>query len=156
MVKALKIGLPVLLVVLIAVALLAPIGPLPGFLIGGTETEPPATWPDTSDVHEILLEVPGTLPRVVTIWVIQYASDLYVTGYMKSGWVRMLGDGGPVRMRLGDRTYPLTATVVTEDVEPVLTAYMDKYRPDYPDIVADFPPPAEAEGSYALFRLARR
>ena len=81
------------------------------------------------------------MPRVVTIWVIEYESELFVTGYAESGWVRMLGSGGPVRMRLGDNTYPLLATAVTNNAQPILTAYMDKYRPDYPDIVEDFPSP---------------
>lgn len=155
MTKLLKIGIPLLLVVLVAVALLAPIGPLPGFLIGGTETTAPEKWPDTSGVHEIQLEVPGTVPRVVIIWVIEYESELYITGYAKSGWVQMLGDGGPVRMRLGDNTYPLIASAVTNDARPILTAYMDKYRPDYPDIVADFPSPEEAGDSYVVFKLSR-
>ena len=155
MVKILKIGIPLLLVAAVIVAFLAPIGPLPGFRIGGTETAPPGVWPDTRDVHEIKLEVPGTVPRVVIIWVIEYESDLYVTGYTKSGWVQMLGDGGPVRMRLGDNTYPLVATVVTDNALPILTAYMDKYRPYYPDIVAGFPSPDEARDSFAVFRLSR-
>lgn len=153
--KVLKLGIPILLVILVVVALLAPIGPLPGFFIRGNETAAPQTWPDTSKVHEIKLEVPGTLPRVVIIWVIEYESDLYVTGYSKSGWVKMLGTGGPVRMRLGDNTYPLLAQAVTDNAEPVLKAYMDKYRPDYPDIVAGFPSPEEAGDSYRVFKLTR-
>ena len=153
--KFIKIGLPSLLVLLVVVALIAPIGPVPGFLIGGTDTEAPQNWPDTRDVHEILLEVPGKLPRVVTIWLIQYESEIYVTGYAKSGWVKMLGDGGPVRMRLGENTYSLTASVETEELLPVLTAYKDKYRPDYPDIVADFPPAEEAGKANKVFKLSR-
>ena len=153
--KLLNIGLPLMVVVLIVAALVAPIGPVPGFIIGGNETSAPAQWPDTSNVHEILLEVPGTIPRVVTIWLIDYESVLYVTGYAKSGWVKMLGEGGAVRMRLGDNTYPLIASVVTENLAPILTAYMDKYRPDYPDIVADFPPPEEAGKTNVVFKLSR-
>ena len=155
MIKIMKIAVPAILAMLVVVALVAPIGPLPGFLIGGTETAAPESWPDTSGVHEIRLEVPGTLPRVVIIWVIEYDADLYVTGYKTSGWVQMLGEGGPVRMRLGDDTYPLVATAVETDATPILTAYMDKYRPDYPDIVAGFPSPQEAGESYAVFKLAR-
>ena len=155
MLKMLKIGIPVLVVLLIVIGLLAPIGPLPGFFIGGTETTAPTTWPDTSAVHEIRLEVPGTLPRVVIIWVIAHESALYVTGRATSGWVQMLGDGGPVRMRLGDNTYSLVATAINNNVLPVLTAYMDKYRPDYPDIVADFPSPEEAGDDYVVFKLNR-
>ncbi len=153
--KTLKIGIPLLVILLVTLAVIAPVGPLPGFLIGGVESTAPKTWPDTSNVHEIKLAVPGTLPRVVTIWVIEYESELFVTGYAESGWVRMLGSGGPVRMRLGDNTYPLLATAVTNNAQPILTAYMDKYRPDYPDIVEDFPSPEEAGDSYAVFKLSR-
>ena len=92
----------------------------------------------------------------MTIWVIQYDSELYVTGYNKSGWVRKLGKGGPVKMRLGDNTYPLIATAVKNNAQAVLTAYMDKYRPDYPDIVAGFPTSEEASDSFTLFKLMRQ
>lgn len=141
---------------IVVVTIAAPIGPLPGLFIGGTATEVPARWPDTSDVHEIRLKVPGTLPRVVIIWVIDHDGELHVVGAPGSGWVSMLGDGGPVQMRLGDETYDLTATRVTDGWQPVLQAYVDKYRPDYPDIVAGFPPMEEAEGQFALFRLEAR
>lgn len=155
MTKSMKIGIPLLVIALVAVALLAPIGPLPGFLIGGSETNAPETWPDTSNVHEIRLEVPGTLPRVVIIWVIDYESELYVTGRAKSGWVQMLGNGAPVRMRLGEYTYPLIASVVKNNTRPILTAYTDKYRPDYPDIVAGFPALEDSGASYVVFKLSR-
>ena len=152
--RVLNILLVVVIAVLIIGALLAPIGPVPGFFIGGTPTPVPATWPDTSDDDEILLKVPGTPPRVVTIWVVQYDGDLHVVGAPDSGWVQRLGSGGPVQMRLGDATYELTATRLSEGWQPVLTAYVDKYKADYPDIVAEFPPLEEAEGQFALFRLA--
>ena len=42
-----------------------PIGPMPGFFIGGQPTPVSKAWPDTSKVDEILLKVPGILPRVV-------------------------------------------------------------------------------------------
>lgn len=89
----------------IAVAFAAPVGPLPGFFIGGEPTAVPEHWPDTSNVDEIQLKVPGTLPRVVTMWVVDYEGDLHVVGSRESGWVRMIGQGAPVEMRLGDRTY---------------------------------------------------
>ena len=153
--KIIKVVLAMLAVALVIVALVAPIGPLPGFFIGGSATEPPAQWPDTSEVHEIKLKVPGTLPRVVIIWVVEQAGELYVVGAPDSGWVSMLGDGGPVEMRLGDNTYALTATSLETGWESVLTAYVDKYRPDYPDLVAQFPPPEEAMRTAAVFRLDR-
>ncbi len=152
--KALTWILGLIVILLVVVAVAAPIGPLPGLFIGGTPTTAPASWPDTSATHEISLKVPGTLPRVVTIWVIQHQGALHVVGAPDSGWVSMLGDGGPVQMRMGDRTYDLVATRMTDGWEPVLEAYVAKYRPDYPEIIAGFPPLEEAEGQFALFRLA--
>ena len=153
--KALKILLPAVLALLLVVALLAPIGPLPGFFIGGTPTEPPEIWEDTSNVDEIMLRVPGALPRVVIIWVIEHGGELYVVGSKDSGWVTMIGAGSPVEMRLGENTYALKASAVTEGWREILQAYVAKYQEDYPDIVAGFPSIEEAEGLVAVFRLER-
>jgi hypothetical protein len=154
-VKALKIGLAVIgILVLVGVAV-APIGPVPGFFIGGSAAEAPGQWPDTHDVDEIRLRVPGVLPRVVIIWVVESAGELYVVGARDSGWVSMLGEGGPVEMRLGESTYRLRAVAVREGWEALLTAYVDKYRPRYPDIVAGFPKPDEASSQVTVFKLER-
>jgi len=153
--KVLKIGLLVIAAVLVVVLVAAPIGPLPGVFTGGAPAEAPAQWPDTSSVHEIRLKVPGTLPRVVTIWVIDHAGDLHIVGASDSGWVRKLGSGSPVDMRLGGATYSLRATPVTEGWQPVLEAYVEKYRPDYPEIVAGIPSIEEARGQISVFRLDR-
>jgi hypothetical protein len=153
--KALKIAMPATLVLLLVLALVAPIGPMPGFIIGGTAAEAPEQWGDTSDVHVIMLKVPGTLPRVVTIWVIEHDGELHVVGSKGSGWVTMIGEGSPVEMRLGDTTYALDASLVTEGWQQILEAYVAKYRADYPDIVAGFPSLEEAEELVAVFRLDR-
>jgi len=153
--KALKIVIAVVLSALVVVAFVAPVGPLPGFIVGGEPTPPPASWPDTSGVHEIRLKVPGTLPRVVTIWVVDHEGELHVVGSRDSGWVSMIGQGAPVEMRLDDRTYALNAVPVTEGWQSVLEAYVAKYEPDYPEIVAGFPPVAEASERIAVFRLSR-
>lgn len=153
--KAVKIAIPVLVVILLIVAVLAPIGPLPGFRIGGSETPVPENWGDTSQVHEINLKIPGTIPRVVIIWVIQYEGDLYVVGNSSSGWVKKLGNGGPVSMRIIDKTYSLSARKMMTGWEPVMQDYVEKYRPDYPDIINGFPSPEEAAGSISVFRLTR-
>jgi len=112
-------------------------------------------WPDTAKIDEVKLKVPGTLPRVVIIWVVQHQGELHVVGAPDSGWVQRLGVGGPVELRIEDKTYALNAVRLTEAWQPVLVAYTEKYRPDYPDIVDSFPSLAEAEGKFALFRLDR-
>ena len=151
----LRWGFSILLLLIVLGVFLAPLGPLPGFFIGGTKAEPPGAWPDTTATHEVRLGIPGTPPRVVIIWVVQVAGELHVVGAPDSGWVQMLGQGGPVELRIGDNTYPLTARRVTEGWEPILQAYVTKYEPDYPEIIAGFPPLEEAEGQFALFRLER-
>lgn len=148
-----KIALGLLILILGFVAL-APIGPVPGFFIGGKESPVPPAWPDTSDVDEIRLKVPGIPARVVIIWLVQLDGDLYVVGSTNSGWVQRIGQGGPVALRLQDRTYALQAQRVTENLEAIITAYKDKYRADYPDIVGGFPTLEEAKDSFAVFRLS--
>ena len=60
-----------------------------------------------------------------------------------------------MELRLGESTYALDASPVTEGWREILEAYVTKYEPDYPDIVAGFPSIEEAEGTIAVFRLDR-
>ncbi|MAR27954.1 MAG: hypothetical protein CMD51_00230 [Gammaproteobacteria bacterium] len=133
-----------------------PIGPMPGFFIGGQPTPVPKAWPDTSKVDEILLKVPGILPRVVIIWVVQVDSALYVVGSRSSGWVQRIADGANVEMRLSGNTYALAAVPIRQELERVVDAYKNKYRADYPDIVAGFPTLEEAGDQFGVFRLDSR
>ena len=130
-----------------------PIGPMPGFFIGGQPTPVPKAWPDTSKVDEILLKVPGILPRVVIIWVVQVDSALYVVGSRSSGWVQRIADGANVEMQLSGNTYALAAVPIRQELERVVNAYKNKYRADYPDIVAGFPTLEEAGDQFGVFRL---
>ena len=133
-----------------------PIGPMPGFFIGGQPTPVPKAWPDTSKVDEILLKVPGILPRVVIIWVVQVDSALYVVGSRSSGWVQRIADGANVEMRLSGNTYALAVVPIRQELERVVDAYKNKYRADYPDIVAGFPTLEEAGDQLGVFRLDSR
>lgn len=153
--RILKIAGGVITVLVIIIIFAAPIGPLPGFFIGGNATAAPATWPDTSAVHEIKLKVPGTLPRVVIIWLIEYDDEIHVVGSSESGWVQRIGTGSDVEMNLMGNTYALRAEPVTDDLQGILGAYIAKYQPDYPEIVAGFPSIEEANGAFGVFRLNR-
>jgi len=152
--KALKISALVMALVVVIVIWAAPIGPMPGVFIGGTETPVPALWGDTRDVDEIRLQVgDGLLRRVVIIWVVQVNGDLYVVGARNSGWTSILGEGGPVRLRLGDKTYRMQATSITSRFELVLEAYVAKYQDDYPEIVQGFPELSAAAKTTRVYRL---
>ena len=139
--------------ILATLVFVTPIGPMPGFFIGGQPTPVPKAWPDTSKVDEILLKVPGILPRVVIIWVVQFDSALYVVGSRSSGWVQRIADGANVEMRLSGNTYALAAVPIRQELERVVNAYKNKYRADYPDIVAGFPTLEEAGDQFGVFRL---
>ena len=153
--KLLKIAAVIGVGVGLIVALVAPIGPLPGFFIGGTPSEPPAEWGEIAYAHEIELKAPGSLPRVVVIWMAEDGGDLYVLGAKNSGWGTRIGDSAPVEVRIGANTYALQASRTTQGWQPVLDAYMAKYTADYPDIVASMHSAAEAADIYAVFRLHR-
>ena len=129
---------------------------MPGFFIGGQPTPVPKAWPDTSKVDEILLKVPGTLPRVVIIWVVQVDSALYVVGSRSSSWVQRIADGANVEMRLSGKTHALAAVPIQQELERVVIAYKNKYRSDYLDIVAVFLTLEEAGDQFGVFRLDTR
>lgn len=152
-----KIGLGVCVVTIISglLILLAPIGPMPGFFIGGTPTPPPAQWGDTSDVVEVRLGVEDDLPYVVIIWVVQVDNALYVVGADDSNWVSKVGFNGPVELRIDDSTYTLYANRLTEGQLPILEAYQAKYRADYPGIVEGMGSPQEMIAGAAVYRLDR-
>ena len=133
--KVWKIGLSLVAVVLIALVVRLPIATTPGFFIGGSTSSAPVTWADTSSTHEIKLRVEGTIPRVVVIWFVEIDNELYIVGETDSGWVSMLRNGGLVRLRLEDSTYPLQANVVTSGDEEILQGWLGKYEADYPEFV---------------------
>jgi hypothetical protein len=128
---------------------------MPGFFIGGSATTAPSTWEDTSTIDEVRLKVGGTIPRVVIIWIVQVDGELYVTGAKDSGWVTRLGDSGDAELRIGDNTYPVVAERQTENLDELIGAWYDKYRPNYPDIVGDMSEVSTEPRSYAIFKLAR-
>lgn len=153
--KRIKIAGAILGCLLLLLIIMAPVGPLPGFFIGGTATDAPEIWPDTSAVDEIQLRVAGTLPRVVVIWVIDYQEELYIVGRSESTWVNMIGQAAPVEMRLDEKTYSLTASILPEGWQPIMKAYVEKYESDYPDIIAGLPAVEDAQGKIAVFKLSR-
>ena len=150
-----RIAAGTVVAVAFVVLLIAPIGPLPGVFIGGTATPAPAVWQDTSGIDEVRLKVPGAIPRVVIIWVIDYQGELYVLGMKESGWVRMIGTGADVELRIGDATYAVRARPVEKDAALIFEAYRAKYEPNHPDLVATLPSMEEAASVAAIFQLVR-
>ena len=146
-----------LLIILAAIVVLwlAPIGPMPGFFIGGTVITAPDTWEDTSAVDEVRLKVEGLIPRVVIIWVVEVDGELYVTGDKQSGWVKGLKNGGDAQLRIGEHTYPVVAEPQSENVEKLISAWYEKYQPNYPEIIGQMRAVSVEPRPYQVFKLAR-
>ena len=81
---------------------------------------------------------------------------LYMVGSRSSGWVQRIADGANVEMLLSGNTYALTAVPIKQELERVVIAYKNKYRSDYPDIVAGFPTLEDARDQFGVFRLDTR
>ncbi|MDD9889113.1 MAG: hypothetical protein OXU66_00550 [Gammaproteobacteria bacterium] len=131
--KALKIGVGVIVVTLVVLVFSLPITTTPGFFIFGNASVAPANWPDTSSILETKIRVPGIIPRVVIIWFVEVDNDMYIVGSRANGWTSMLGDGGPIHMRIEDLTYPLLAERVSAGTAEVLQAWEAKYTAGYPE-----------------------
>jgi len=144
-------------IVLVAIAFIAPIGPMPGIRIGGSAAEAPDSWTDTELPEEVRFGTyDGPLPYVVTIWVVESGGRLHVIGAPGSTWVEKATHSPEVRIRIGDHVYDMHANRLGPGHEDIFQTYVDRYQAGYPDIVGDFPPVAEFAREGALFELTPR
>ena len=134
---------------------LLPIGVVPGFFIGGTEQQVPEKWEDTSGIDEVRLRAGDLIPRVVIIWIVQVNGELYVSGGKDSGWVSRLLKNADAQLRIGDSTYAVTAERQTQNLDELMSAWYDKYQPNYPEIVGQMRAASSNPRPYEVFRLAR-
>jgi hypothetical protein len=153
----LKIVLIVLLVVVLGAAIAAPIGPMPGFRIGGNDADAPEQWSSIDIPGEVrLASYSGLLPHVVIIWIVESDNRLYVIGDPASAWVEGATNAPDVRLRMGDNTYDMRATRLQPGPQEIFLKYINRYKDDYPEIIDSFPPPEEFATGAALFELTRR
>ena len=153
----LNIALIAVLVIGLVVAIAAPIGPLPGFRLGGSEAAAPESWAGQTLPDEVKLETgAGFLPRVVIIWVVEHAGRLHVIGSPDSTWVQAATEVSDVRLRIEDDVYDMRANRLPPGQTDVVQKYLDRYRPGYPDIVGSFPPFEEFAQGAAVFELVNR
>jgi hypothetical protein len=149
--------LTLLAVVVLGVALAAPIGPMPGFRLGGNDATPPDQWSAAALPEEIRLATfAGMLPHVVIIWVVESDNRLYVIGSPDSTWVEGATLSPDVRVRIGDNAYDMRATRLNPGPRYLFEKYINRYKDSYPDIIAGFPPMDEFSQGAALFELTRR
>ncbi len=153
----LKVILTVVVLTLITTAVAGPLGPVPGIRLGGTPSPAPAQWSDIVLPHNVQLRTTGgLLPRVVNIWVVESDNTLFIVGEKGSGWVNGTLNEPQVDLRIGDNRYPLVATAQETVDLHVYQKYIDRYRADYPDIIAGMPKAEEVGDAAVIFRLNRR
>ena len=133
-----------------------PMGDYSGLRLGGTEAQVPTSFEVLEDHHVIQLEARGAiLPRVVNLWGVGSGDTLYVWGDPASGWVKRVAERPDVRVRIGDRAYPLRAERVADvaESERVVAAYDAKYGEELRSI---FGRPPTVKDFELIYRLSRR
>ena len=146
-----------LIVLVLGVALAAPIGPMPGIRLGGSPASAPAQWSSLDLPEEVRLATSaGMLPHVVIIWVVESDNRLYVIGAPDSTWVEGATRSADVRLRIADNVYDMRATRIESGRQDIFQMYIDRYKDNYPDIIASFPPIEEFSRGGALLELVRR
>ena len=144
-------------VLVFGLALAAPIGPMPGIRLGGTAATPPDQWSSMTLPEEVRLATSaGFLPHVVIIWVVEDDNRLYLIGAPDSAWVEGATQSPDVRLRIGDNAYDMRATRIAAGREDMFQKYIDRYKDNYPEIIASFPPIEEFSQGAALFELVSR
>lgn len=131
----------VVLTAMLLISACEPVGPLPGRALSGEEAKPPESWQALNDVEVVQLETVG--PYSVNIWGVALDDDYYVASAdgLKTRWAQQIAKDDKVRLRIGDKIYPLRAVVVGEaEQDRVAAAYARKYddmdsAEDFPDVV---------------------
>ena len=146
-----------LIVLLLGVALVAPIGDMPGIRLGGSPATAPAQWSSVDLPEEVLLSTSaGVLPHVVILWVVESDDRLYLIGDPASTWVEGATRSPDVRLRIGDNVYGMRAARITSGRQDIFQMYIDRYKDNYPEIIASFPPIEQFAQGGALFELVDR
>lgn len=104
-----------------------------GGALTGEVSVPPADWTPFNDVDVVQLETRPEDPYSVNVWVIAKGPDIYVaTGEGDTRWSKILDSEPDVRLRIGDKIYPLTAHRVLDQKEKAAIGaeYVKKYDVD--------------------------
>jgi hypothetical protein len=148
-------GAAILAVAALAIYGVGPVSYIPGMLLGGRASAPPASWAAVNDHDEIRIETDGALPWVVRAWYAGTDDGLYVFAWREARWWRRIEATPDARVRIGDATFAVRAVPVEAKSEnaAVASAYRDKYG-HYADVEKHGQ--VMAETAAELFDDARR
>lgn len=130
-IKLAAIALAVLLVIGFTVYVFtAPYNRFPGIRIGGTLTPAPADWRTIEDLPVADLKLAGFPPFVVHVFYVPDEGGIITATRPDNGyWGRRVRNNPDGFIRVGNKTYALTAREITGDARiPYLEAYSAKNR----------------------------
>ncbi len=122
------------LCVLALAACSEPFATIPGGQLSGAMNDPPVQWETVPET--VQLETRPTNPYSINIWSVGIGRDLYVaTSADGTTWSGFIAEDRAVKVRMGDRLYPLHAAQVDDPGERgrVAAAYLEKYDVDEND-----------------------
>ena len=129
--------LPLTLVLLCAGC--GPMGPVPGFALGGEEQPAPDDFAfvQDHDLIQIRTHFGGWLPQVHHIWGVGVDNGIYAIAVEGASWRARIDEDPNVLLRVGDAHYQLTATSVDDvvEVQRVFDAYIEKYGSQLEEIL---------------------
>lgn len=141
----------VLLIVTLRVTGLNPHGDTPGrgsypglWLSGSPVTTPVADWSFTDSIQTVKVQTNTwyLIPHSVTTWCIAYNGQLYLatSGAATREWPRNVARDPHVRLKIADKLYDRTLSVVTDPAEreAVLQVRAKKYAQKYPPVGQTF------------------
>jgi hypothetical protein len=121
------------LTLLLAAGCSEPFIVFPGGELSGEVASPPDDWSALRTEETFQLETRPDDPYSVNIWAVGIGRHVYVgTGPEGTQWSEYARANPRVRLRVGDRIYPLLARPVAdpEERQQVAAAYADKYGLD--------------------------
>jgi hypothetical protein len=138
--KGIAVGLVLLMVAILVLYLNRsdPYGTIPGKrLLGEEVAEPIDDWSFASQYRRVNVEVRPSDPYSVNAGYFVHERVLYVSS-SKSRWAQFMLQDPDVRVRVGDKLYPVRATRMEgADLEIAQNAYSTKYPNRTPEQVAE-------------------
>lgn len=118
----------------VALAACEPLFVFAGGRIGGVDEAPPASWNFAETVQTVQVETRPADPYSVNVWGVGVGGHFYVAASdgADARWAQAIEADPQVRLRVGERVFPLAAERVGDaaELEDVAAAYAAKYGTD--------------------------
>ena len=118
----------------VVLAACEPVFVFAGGRIGGVDEAPPASWDFAESVSTVQVETRPADPYSVNVWGVGVGKSFYVAASDggDAHWAQAIEADSQVRLKVGERVFPLVATRVLDaaELDDVAAAYAAKYDTD--------------------------